>query len=241
MSGSSSSIPDASPARAEPLGLTVHTLPEPRVEVLEARTASGRRRMLLIALVCALPVVASYTAYYGWRPTASAAYSTLIDPPRPLPDVAGQRLDGRPLPLRSVTGRWLLVVAHGSVCDTACERLFFLQRQLREMTGRDRDRVEKLWLVLDDAPVDARLRAALEASPAMQIVRVPRAAVAGWLQPAPGQALESHLYIVDPRGDWMMRAPAEPEPARLKGDLERLLRASSWWHRPGSPTPENGR
>lgn len=241
MSGSSSSIPDASPARAEPLGLTVHKLPEPRVDAMEARTASGRRRMLLIALVCALPVVASYTAYYSWRPQASAAYSTLIDPPRAMPDVVGQRLDGRPLPLRSITGHWLLVVAHGSACDAACERLLFVQRQLREMTGRDRDRIAKLWLVLDDAPVDARLRAALEATPAMHIVRVPRATVAAWLQPASGQTLESHLYLVDPRGDWMMRAPAEPEPARLKSDLERLLRASSWWHRPGQAAPEGGR
>lgn len=241
MSGFSSSNPDASPARAEPLGLTVHTLPEPRADALEARTASGRRRMLLIALICALPVIASYVAYYGWRPKATAAYSTLIETPRPMPDVVGQGLDGRPLPLRSIAGRWLLVVAHGAACDSACERLLFLQRQLREMTGSERGRVEKLWLVLDDAPLETRLRAALEATPAMQIVRVPRAAVAAWLEPAPGQALESHLYVVDPRGDWMMRTPADPEPARIKADLERLLRASAWWHRPGPSAAQGGR
>jgi hypothetical protein len=34
-------------------------------------------------------------------------------------------------------------------------------------------------------------------------------------------------------GEWMMRMPAEPEPARVKRDLERLLRASSSWDLPG--------
>jgi hypothetical protein len=34
-------------------------------------------------------------------------------------------------------------------------------------------------------------------------------------------------------GEWMMRAPPEPDPTRLKRDLERLLRASSFWDTPG--------
>ena len=33
-------------------------------------------------------------------------------------------------------------------------------------------------------------------------------------------------------GDWMMRVPADADPARLKRDLERLLRASAAWDRP---------
>ena len=41
------------------------------------------------------------------------------------------------------------------------------------------------------------------------------------------------MYIVDPMGDWMMRVPANPDPARLKRDLEKLLRASAGWDRPG--------
>ena len=51
--------------------------------------------------------------------------------------------------------------------------------------------------------------------------------------PRRGHALEDHLYIVDPRGDWMMRVPADPDPARLKRDIDKLLRASAGWDRPG--------
>lgn len=234
MSGSNSSIPDGS--RAQALDLTVHAPPRPPT----ARTLAGRWRLVLLALICALPVAASYLAYYVWRPSGGHSYATLIQPTVAMPDVIATRLDGRRLPLRTLTGQWLLVVAQPSACGAACERLLFVQRQLREMTGRDRDRVDKVWLVLDDGieapPIAPPLRAALEATPAIHILRLPRAAVAAWLRPAAGQTLESQLYVVDPRGDWMMRAPPNPDPGRLKGDLERLLRASAGWDQPGRPS-----
>jgi len=34
-------------------------------------------------------------------------------------------------------------------------------------------------------------------------------------------------------GEWMMRVPPQPEPARVKRDLERVLRASAFWDQPG--------
>ena len=57
----------------------------------------------------------------------------------------------------------------------------------------------------------------------------------GWLRPAEGAALEDHLYVVDPMGEWMMRMPADPQPQKVKRDLDRLLRASSFWDTPGRP------
>jgi hypothetical protein len=108
-----------------------------------------------------------------------------------------------------------------------------MQRQLREMMGRERDRVDKVWLVVDDQPVKPELRQALEAAPGMNILRVPRAAVAAWLRPDAGHALQDHLYLVDPMGEWMMRMPPDADPNGVKRDLERLLRASVSWDLPG--------
>jgi hypothetical protein len=34
-------------------------------------------------------------------------------------------------------------------------------------------------------------------------------------------------------GQWMMRAPPNPDPAKLKRDVEKLLRASASWDLPG--------
>jgi hypothetical protein len=48
-----------------------------------------------------------------------------------------------------------------------------------------------------------------------------------------GTALEAHLYVVDPLGNWMMRMPAPSEPVGIKRDLEKLMRGSSGWDQPG--------
>jgi len=227
MSGSNSSARDS----AEGLNLTVHSLPAP--DLAERRTRSGRLKMLLVLLICAAPVVASYVTYFVIRPGARTNYGTLIEPTRTMPELGLRRLDGQAVPVRSLQGQWLLVVVGPAACDAACDRRLFTQRQLREMLGRERERVDKLWLVTDGGQPAPALRAAAEAAPGVTILQADGGAVAHWLQPEPGHAIEEHLYIVDPMGEWMMRMPAEPDPARVKRDLERLLRASAGWDKPG--------
>ena len=219
--------------RSEPLGLTVHSLPQSS-DALTRQRASGRLKMLLVVAVCALPVIASYFTFFVVRPSGTGtAYSALIQPAVAMPAVPARWVDGSEKPLRSLVGQWLLVVVDGGACAAACEKRLYLQRQLREMTGREAGRIDKLWLVVDDAPLSPTLQQALAATPAMTILRLPRDVVAAWLKPAPGQALEDHVYIVDPLGDWMMRAPADADPSRLKRDIDRLLRGSAGWDKPG--------
>ncbi len=202
---------------------------------LERRTRVGRWKMFLVLAVCAAPVVASYLTYFVIRPQGRTNYAELIQPTRGMPaDLGLQRLSGQPVATTELRRQWLLVTVTGSRCDAACEQRLLMQRQLHQMLGKERDRVDKLWLVVDDGTPDAALVTAQTsgADPAT-VLRVPRAALAQWLRPADGQALEDHLYIVDPMGEWMMRAPLQPEPQRLKKDLERLLRASASWDTPG--------
>lgn len=227
MSGSNSSARDA----AEPLGLTVHSLPAPGV--VDQRTRSGRLKMLLVLLVCAAPVIASYLTYFVIRPGGRTNYGELIQPTRALPELGLKTLDGAAVASPSLKGQWLLVVVGPAACGDACEKRLFMQRQLREMLGRDRDRLDKLWLVTDGQRPAASLVAAAAAAPAMQILQADGAAVAKWLAPAAGHALEDHLYIVDPMGEWMMRMPADADPQKVKRDLERLMRASAGWDQPG--------
>jgi hypothetical protein len=214
--------------------MTVHTLPLAVVDERERRTWAGRLQMALILLVCAAPVVASYWTFYFARPSGGeAAYGTLIQPTVTMPDVVARDPDGAPVPLRSLKGQWLIVVVGASSCEAACERHLFLQRQLREMLGRDRDRVDKVWLITDQGPLKPTLRQALVEPASVVALRLPVDVVQGWLKPEPKHALEDHLYLVDPMGEWMMRMPAEPDPAKVKRDLDRLLRASASWDTPG--------
>lgn len=230
MSGSKSSVRDAVP---EPVSLTVHTVAPLPPEALARRTRSGRLKMLLVLLFCAAPVVASYLTFYLWRPSASTNYSTLVTPTRSLPALKLATLEGQPVEASTLRGQWLLLVVSTGPCETDCERRLLVQRQLREMLGRERDRLDKLWLHAGPGEPPPPLREAALAAPGMTVLRADAAELAAWLAPEPGRQLEEHLYLADPMGEWMMRLPVQPDPSRVKRDLERLLRASASWDRPG--------
>ena len=224
---------DAGPA--SPLGLTIHSMPPPALDDDAARrTRSGRRKMLLVLAVCAAPVIASYLAYFVIRPEGRTNYSELIQPQRPVPaGLALTDLQGRVVKPARLTGQWLLVVVSAAACDATCERLLWVQRQLREALGRDKERVDKVWLIDDAGVPRPQTLEGVTVNTEATVLRVPANALAGWLQPATGRVIEDHIYIVDPLGNWMMRVPANPDPAKLKRDVEKLLRASAGWDTPG--------
>ncbi len=221
----------------EPLAMTVHGLQGPNLfdsaALAQNRTRMGRVKMLLVLMVCAAPVIASYLTYYVVKPGGRTNYSTLILPTRGMPDLPLKNLAGQAVAAASLKSQWLMVVVAPSSCNEACEQRLFLQRQLREMMGRDRDRIDKVWLVTDEGTPRPALLQATGGPMPVQVLRVPREALAAWLEPEPGRALEDHVYIVDPLGEWMMRAPAQPEPSKLKRDMEKLLRASAGWDKAG--------
>ena len=234
MSGFNSSAQGSS-AVPDPVSFTVHSQPSPALPDDLRRTSSGRLKMLLVLAVCAAPVVASYLTYFVIRPEGRNNYSDIISPSRELP--AGlplKNLAGVPVAAASLRGQWLLIVVGDAACSAQCEKQLYLQRQLRETLGREKERVDKLWLITDDAaPRPEVLQAIASGGTPATVLRVPREALANWLAPAAGEALDAHLYLVDPMGQWMMRTPVNPEPAKLKRDLEKLLRASSSWDLPG--------
>ena len=227
----------------EPLGLTVHTLPTPRKAAAgdTLRTFRGRRNMLAVLLVCAAPVLASYITYYLVRPEGRRNFGELIDPQRPVPGISATSLAGEAVRLRSLTGQWLLVSVAGAGCDAACEKHLYLQRQLREGLGKNKDRLDWVWLVSDAQAVRPALGPALAQA---TVLRVDAAQLATWLAPAPAHKLQDHLYVIDPMGNWMMRFPALQQEAGLAGidpaaaakikrDLEHLMRGSASWDQPG--------
>jgi hypothetical protein len=231
---------DSSSRGDQPLGLTIHSMPSPQqaLDLPGHRTSHGRWKMLLVFLVCAAPVVASYVTYYLIRPEGRRNYGELIEPQRPLPDQATVNLAGHNSTLLALKGQWLLLSVAGGACDEICSRHLYLQRQLRESLGKDKDRLDWVWLIADDAPVPDKLQAALKEA---IVLRVPASALSGWLSAAPGHALAEHLYVVDPMGNWMLRFPAQlgiADAAQAKRDLERLLRASAAWHQPGRPATQ---
>lgn len=226
---------DASLAALEqPLDLSVHAMPRlAQPHTRTPPTRAGRWKMFAVLLVCASPVIASYFTYYVIRPEGRRNFGELIEPQRPLPAMATRTLDGQASQLSALKDQWLLLSVAGGACDARCEQNLYFQRQLRESLGKEKERLDRVWLVSDDAPVRDALQPALASA---TVLRVPPAALRAWLEAAPGQRLQDHLYLVDPLGNLMMRFPADMDAsmaARAKRDLDRLLRASSSWDQAG--------
>ena len=189
--------------------------------------------MIAVLLVCASPVIASYFTYYVIRPEGRRNYGELINPQRPMPAISTTDLAGKPGQLLALKNQWLLVSLASGACDAACQQRLYFQRQLRESLGKEKVRVDWVWLVTDAAPIDARLTPALTEA---TVRRVAPDDLAKWLPGASGQRLDEHLYVVDPLGNLMLRFPANmdaPGAAKAKRDLDRLLRASGSWDKEG--------
>ncbi len=216
--------------------MTVHDLPQP-ADLAQAdaqRTRSGRIKMLLLLLVCLAPVLASYFTYYVIRPTGGTRnHGDLIQPPVDMPQAQARDLQGREVTLGTLKGQWLIVAVAGAACDERCQNNLYFQRQLREAQGKEKDRIDRVWLVSDDAQVPAQLLPALAQA---TVLRVAPEVLQAWFRPAAGHALQDHLYLVDPMGNWMLRMPAPidvEKASQAKRDLDRLMRASKSWDTAG--------
>ena len=181
------------------------------------------RPLYLLIAVCLAPVIASYLAYYVVPPEGRTNYGDLITPQRPVPAISLTRLDGTPFDLQRLRGRWVLLAVDSADCASACQQKLWKLRQVRLTTGKDRDRVERVLLITDAAPLETML---LREYDGTLFLRAPASDVQSLLQPASSDDLAAGLWVIDPLGNLMLRWPPDADPNRMKRDLSRLLRAS---------------
>lgn len=184
-----------------------------------------RRYRALYALiaVCLAPVIASYLAYYVFPPSGRTNYGDLIEPQRPVPALALKLNDGSGYDLKRLRGSWLMVKVDAAACEQTCQQRLWLMRQLRTMTGKDADRIERVMLVTDAGPMETML---LREYDGTHFLRADRAELERLLPAEPGTRVEDYIYLVDPIGNLMMRWPRDADASRMKKDLSKLLKAS---------------
>ena len=190
----------------------------------EATRPASRLKLYLVIAICAAPVIASYYAYYFVRPDARSNYGTLVEPQRPMPALHLKTLDGRPYDPVALHGKWVMLMVASGDCPAACtDRLYHL-RQVRLTTGKDRDRVARVWLIPDAAPLPTTVIREYDGT---EMLRADPAEIASWLSVdgAPG-TYGDHIYVVDPLGNLMMQFPLDADPNKTKRDIAKLLRAS---------------
>jgi hypothetical protein len=195
------------------------------VEANQINKSRGRWKLLAVVAVCAAPLIASYFTYYVIKPSGRTNYGALIDPrAHPIPAMASTSLDGKPVPLDTYKGKWIMLKVGGSDCQQECQDQLFAMRQLRTMQGKEMERIERVWLITDQEPLETLL---LRVNDGTRMLRAPADAVAKWLPVEQGGKVEEHIYLIDPLGNLMMRFPAKPDPAKVKKDISKLLKASA--------------
>jgi len=184
---------------------------------------TGRIKMILLFLVCAAPVIASYFTYYVIKPQSRVNYGELVTPVAPLPAAPLKLLDGKPYELSALKGKWILLTVDGGACPQVCVEKLYKMRQVRAATGKESDRIENVWLISDEAQLDTQVIRAYDGT---HMVRAGGSPLLAAFKSAEGTVQPDHIYLIDPLGNLVLRFPKGAEPARMKRDLDRLLKYS---------------
>lgn len=180
--------------------------------------------MLAVLAVCASPLIASYLTYYVIKPEGRTNYGDLIDPRAyPIPDLGTTSLDRQPASLQDFKGKWVMMQISDAACADACRKRLHDMRQLRLAQGKEMERIERVWLVTDDKPLETMLMREYDGT---HILRVKPEALNKWLPVDNGTTPADHIYMIDPLGNLMMRFPKDADPNKIKKDLAKLLKAS---------------
>ncbi|MEK6596086.1 MAG: hypothetical protein AABZ18_06185 [Pseudomonadota bacterium] len=185
---------------------------------------SNRRKfLLLLALMCA-PVVISYTLYFlEYRPE-SKHYGDLI----PIVKVIGagtNQSDNTILRMKDLHGKWILVTIDSGYCDEACQEKLYFMRQVRLVQGKEKHRIERLWLINDNVIPDAELVKQYEGT---LFVNAKDSEILGFIETRESQT--KHIYLIDPIGNLMMRFPENVDGTKMGHDIKRLLHVSQLEH-----------
>jgi hypothetical protein len=174
----------------------------------------GRRMFLLLVAVFFGPLLVSFGLYYltDWRPVGQTNNGELIAPPRPLPDAPAE-----------LTTDWSLVYVGDAACDEACQQALVVGRQTRIALNQEMTRVRRVLLATASCCESEYLAREHEG---LVVLDGSTPAMAPLLAQFPAEDRAHSVYVVDPRGNLVMRYDARKEPKGFLTDLKKLLKLS---------------
>lgn len=198
-------------------------------QLVQAETRRPRRwPLILLFVLFAAPLIAALVLYFNINRfnIGSTSHGEFIKPARAL------QMAALPLPLATGTlapdffkGHFTLVYLSTAACNPDCEDALYVTRQVRYAMGQKIELVQRLYLV-DGVPQNpAKL---LRLHPDLTVADVSGAAGQNFIRqfsPDGRQPPEQgrFIYLVDPRGFYVMRYSVNANPEGLLNDLKHLL------------------
>ena len=187
----------------------------------------SRRMLLLLGAISLAPFVGSLVLYYFWNPQTFTNYGELIAV-APLAGVTAPVRDGRPFRVDELRGSWIFLTADSGNCDDYCQSKLYVMRQIRLTQGKDRERIERVWLIPDGVRPPPGIEVEYRGTRTIMLADDDFLA----RLPASGSSSD-HIYVIDPFGNLMMRFPRNVDPQRMKKDVDKLLKISGGWIQTG--------
>ncbi len=190
---------------------------------------SPRVKFVLMFVLFALPITASYLMFFFWKPKTTNNFGDLVVPVVQLPKIPFDAIDAKDAPpaaaSKAFRGKWLILTRDSGACESTCIAKLHTMRQARLLVGKELDRVVRVMLVDDGLPVPTKLAednagtAFVSAKDSIWLAKLPR--VSGDTTDGRG-----YIYAVDPMGNLFMSYRADQDIKQLAADLRRVLKAS---------------
>ena len=127
--------------------------------------------------------------------------------------------------MKDLHGKWVLVTVDSGRCDELCKEKLYFMRQVRLVQGKEKHRIERLWLINDDVDPDPEL---IKEHEGAYFVRDKDNEILSFFETT--DLHTKHIYLIDPIGNLMMRFPEKVDGKKMGNDLKRLLHVSQIEH-----------
>lgn len=192
-------------------------------------TLKSKKTAIIMALLTLLFVVPFFAAWLTYSKGIFLSgrkvnHGLLLQPPLALSSLSliheGQN-NTKPL-----NGKWVLLYLSISPDDPLLDHNLYYMRQIRQATGKNRDRIERALVTLtENSAVETKLQTAFKGTQHFIISQAKYGQFESRL-PKKLALKKGSLYLVDPLGNIILSYAPDAAPKGILKDLERVLKVS---------------
>ena len=192
-----------------------------------------RLTLILMVLVFVVPVgmaIVLHSIGDGYKTDSTTNWGNLVTPVRPIANFSTVTTDNEKFDREMLNGKWTMFYIDSAGCNESCFNNLYTIRQSRLGMGGEKDRVQRVMLLLNDGN-NEQLEKIKEEHQGMKIIRLEDDVLAEVLNNFEFEGLAAagkaqRIYFVDPLGNLMMHYKSDISPRGVVKDLERLLKYS---------------
>jgi len=160
-------------------------------------------------------------------------YGTIISPLKQVADLKLKTLENTDFSFSSLKGKWVMVSIGSSYCEELCQKNMYHMRQIKKATGKDRDKVERVFLLTDMSDIELFKNKIIEYH-GMHVIQNTGDEYNKFLSSFSftqkdsneAQNITDGIFFIDPLGNYMMGYPSGADATKILSDLQRLLKVS---------------